>query len=49
MRRRVIGLEEGRLVRDERTGGYHDESTREFAARMRQELGVTAESPEPTE
>ena len=40
MRRRVIGLEEGRLVRDEGVGGYHDESTREFAARLHAELGV---------
>ena len=31
MRRRVIQLEEGRLIRDEVSGGYHDESTREFA------------------
>jgi cell division transport system ATP-binding protein len=36
MRRRVIELAEGRIVRDE-TGGLYaaDESTREFAARMR--------------
>ena len=40
MRRRVIALEEGRLVRDEAAAGYHDESTTEFAVRMRQELGV---------
>jgi cell division transport system ATP-binding protein len=40
MRRRVIGLEEGRLVRDEGVGGYHDESTREFAARLHVEMGV---------
>ncbi len=40
MRRRVIALEEGRLVRDEDAGGYHDESTTEFAARMRAEMGV---------
>src|SRR5215831_6419910 len=40
MQRRVIGLEAGRLVRDEAASGYHDESTREFAARMRSELGV---------
>ena len=40
MRRRVIALDEGRLVRDEVVGGYHDESTTEFAARMRAELGV---------
>ena len=40
MRRRVIGLEEGRLVRDEGVGGYHDESTHEFAARLHDEMGV---------
>jgi cell division transport system ATP-binding protein len=41
MRRRVIALEEGRLVRDETAAGYHrDESTTEFALRMRAELGV---------
>jgi cell division transport system ATP-binding protein len=40
MRRRVIALEEGRLVRDQRSGGYDDESTREFAARLHLEMGV---------
>ena len=41
MRRRVIALEEGRLVRDEAAAGYHeDESTKEFAARVRAEMGV---------
>ena len=41
MRRRVIALEEGRLVRDEDASGYNqDESTTEFAARMRAEMGV---------
>jgi cell division transport system ATP-binding protein len=40
MRRRVIALEEGRLVRDEAEAYYHDESTREFAARMRAEMGL---------
>jgi cell division transport system ATP-binding protein len=40
MRRRVIALDEGRLVRDEAAGAYHDESTKEFAARMRAEMGV---------
>jgi cell division transport system ATP-binding protein len=40
MRRRVIALEEGRLVRDQRAGGYADESTTEFAVRMRAEMGV---------
>ena len=41
MRRRVIALEGGRLVRDQAGAGYHhDESTTEFAARMRAEMGV---------
>jgi cell division transport system ATP-binding protein len=40
MRRRVIALEDGRLIRDEATAGYHDESTTEFAVRMRAEMGV---------
>jgi len=40
MRRRVIAFEEGRLVRDEATSGYHDESTTEFAVRVRAEMGV---------
>ena len=40
MRRRVIAIEEGRLVRDEAGAGYHDESTTEFAARIRAEMGV---------
>jgi cell division transport system ATP-binding protein len=40
MRRRVIALEGGRLVRDEHGGGYSDESTREFAARVRAEMGI---------
>ena len=40
MRRRVVAIEEGRLVRDEAGGGYHDESTTEFAARIRAEMGV---------
>ena len=36
MRRRVIELSEGRIVRDEATGLYtRDETTREFARRMR--------------
>src|SRR5204862_3550251 len=41
MRRRVIELREGRVVRDEAAGLYaRDENTREFAARMR---GATAD------
>jgi cell division transport system ATP-binding protein len=43
MRRRVIELEQGRVVRDEATGLYTaDETTREFAARLR---GATVDSP----
>jgi cell division transport system ATP-binding protein len=39
MRRRVIELSGGRLVRDEKVGAYtSDESTREFAARLREQL-----------
>jgi cell division transport system ATP-binding protein len=39
MRRRVIELSGGKLVRDEKVGAYAaDESTREFAARMREQL-----------
>jgi cell division transport system ATP-binding protein len=39
MRRRVIELSGGRLVRDEKVGAYTaDESTREFAARLRGQL-----------
>ena len=41
MRRRVIELREGRIVRDERSGLYtQDESTQEFAIRLRGELGI---------
>jgi cell division transport system ATP-binding protein len=41
MRRRVIELVDGRVVRDEAGGLYaRDETTREFAARMR---GATAD------
>jgi cell division transport system ATP-binding protein len=44
MRRRVIELSKGRVVRDEATGLYaRDESTREFAARLRNDL---PEAPE---
>jgi cell division transport system ATP-binding protein len=44
MRRRVVELREGRIVRDERSGLYRpDESTTEFAIRLRGELGVGAE------
>lgn len=44
MRRRVIELYEGRIVRDETGGGYgSDESTNEFGMRMRAEMGVGPE------
>jgi len=44
MRRRVIALEEGRLVRDQAASGYAEsESTTEFAVRMRAEMGVGSE------
>jgi cell division transport system ATP-binding protein len=44
MRRRVVELREGRIVRDEQSGLYqHDESTTEFAIRLRGELGVGPE------
>ena len=38
MRRRVLELADGRVVRDQRAGRYRlDETTREFAARLRQD------------
>src|SRR5215212_720158 len=41
MRRRVVELREGRIMRDELSGLYRpDESTTEFAVRLRGELGV---------
>ncbi|MEA2428523.1 MAG: cell division transport system ATP-binding protein [Thermoleophilaceae bacterium] len=41
MRRRVVELREGRVIRDETGGSYSpDESTVEFAARLRTELGI---------
>ena len=43
MRRRVIELYEGRIVRDEVAGGYTEESTTEFGLRMRAEMGVGPE------
>ncbi len=44
MRRRVVELDHGRVIRDERSGLYRpDESTTEFAIRLRGELGVGAE------
>ncbi len=43
MQRRVVELYEGRVVRDEVSGGYTEESTTEFGLRMRAEMGVGAE------
>jgi cell division transport system ATP-binding protein len=44
MRRRVIELNQGRIVRDQVAGMYQqDESTSEFAVRLRGELGIGAE------
>jgi cell division transport system ATP-binding protein len=43
MRRRVIELYEGRIVRDEVSGGYTEESTSELGVRMRAEMGVGPE------
>src|SRR5215510_2566055 len=40
MRRRVVELYEGRVVRDEVSGGYTEESTTEFGMRMQAEMGV---------
>jgi cell division transport system ATP-binding protein len=44
MRRRVIELNQGRIIRDQIAGMYqHDESTNEFAVRLRGEMGIGAE------
>jgi cell division transport system ATP-binding protein len=44
MRRRVVELRDGRIVRDELSGLYRpDESTTEFAVRLRGEMGVGPE------
>ena len=44
MRRRVVELQEGRIIRDELSGLYRpDESTSEFAIRLRGEMGVGPE------
>ena len=40
MRRRVIEMSDGRVVRDVAAGAYHDESTTEFAVRVRSEMGL---------
>ncbi len=45
MRRRVIELREGRLMRDQTGGMYsEEESTVEFAARLRKELGIGSDA-----
>src|SRR3954464_12633292 len=44
IRRRVIELREGRAIRDQQSGLYRpDESTSEFAVRLRGELGIGVE------
>ena len=44
MRRRVIELNQGRIIRDQVAGMYQDdESTNEFAVRLRGELGIGPE------
>jgi hypothetical protein len=48
MRRRVVELYEGRVVRDEVSGGYTEESTTEFGLRMRAEMGVSAQGHRAT-
>jgi len=48
MRRRVVELYEGRVVRDEVSGGYTEESTSEFGLRMRAEMGVGAQGEPST-
>jgi cell division transport system ATP-binding protein len=47
MRRRVIALDAGRVVRDQAAGTYttDDESTREFARRVREEMGIEDQDP----
>jgi len=40
MRRRVLALDGGRLVRDQAAATYHEESTSEFGLRVRAEMGV---------
>src|SRR3954469_16114029 len=41
MRRRVVELDGGRVVRDVAGGSYHDESTTEFGVRVRAEMGIS--------
>ena len=44
MRRRVVALHEGRVVRDQAAGMYaEDESTTEFAVRVKAEMGIGPE------
>jgi len=44
MRRRVVELQEGRVIRDQVSGLYRpDESTTEFAVRLRGEMGIGPE------
>jgi cell division transport system ATP-binding protein len=44
MRRRVVEISQGRIVRDQLSGMYRqDESTSEFAVRLRGELGIGVE------
>jgi cell division transport system ATP-binding protein len=47
MRRRVVALDSGRVVRDQAAGTYtsDDESTREFARRVREEMGLDDQGP----
>jgi hypothetical protein len=47
MRRRVVELREGRVIRDQVSGLYRslDESTGELGSRLRGELGVGAGEP----
>jgi len=40
MRRRVVEMSDGRVVRDVAVGDYSDESTTEFAVRLRAEMGI---------
>lgn len=47
MRRRVIQLHDGRVIRDQAAGMYAtEESTQEFGARVRDELGVPVDGEE---
>jgi hypothetical protein len=43
----VIALESGRVIRDQAAGTYtpDDESTKEFARRVREEMGLQDEDP----